>query len=92
MMIPEEIDFQKAMKAKTPEPLAPPAPLGDADREQATLVSTPLQDYVDQGTLQFILGKRPMSEFDAFVTELKGKGMDTYMDMKNKAYQDFKKK
>ena len=92
MMIPEEIDFQKAMKAKTPEPLAPPAPLGDADREQATLVSTPLQDYVDQGTLQFILGKRPMSEFDAFVTELKGKGMDTYLDMKNKAFQDFKKK
>ena len=93
MMIPEEVDFQKAMKAtKTPEPLAPPAPLSDTDREQATLISTPLQDYVDQGTLQFILGKRPLSQFDAFVAELKAKGMDTYVEMKNKAYEDFKKK
>jgi putative aldouronate transport system substrate-binding protein len=93
MMIPEEVEFQKAMKStKTPEPLAPPAPLSETDREQATLVSTPLQDYVDQGTLQFILGKRPLSEFDAFATELKAKGMDTYLDMKNKSYQEFKKK
>jgi len=92
MMSPEEIEFQKAMKAKTVEPLPPPAPLSDADREQATLLSTPLQDYVDQNTLRFILGQRPLSQFDAFVTELKGKGMTTYVDMKNKAYTDFKNK
>jgi putative aldouronate transport system substrate-binding protein len=92
MMSPEEIGFQKAMKAKTVEPLQPPAPLSDVDREQATLLSTPLQDYVDQNTLRFILGQRPLSEFDAFVTELKGKGMTTYVDMKNKAYTEFKNK
>ena len=92
MMSPEEIQFQKAMKAKTVEPFAPPAPLADTVREQATLLATPLQDYVDQNTLRFILGQRPMSEFDAFVTELKGKGMTTYVDMKNKAYTDFKNK
>jgi putative aldouronate transport system substrate-binding protein len=55
MMSPEEINFQKAMATKTPVPLAPPAPLGDTAREQATLLATPLQDYVDQSTLQFIL-------------------------------------
>jgi hypothetical protein len=33
-----------------------------------------------------------LSQFDAFVTELKGKGMDTYVDMKNKAYTEFKNK
>jgi len=92
MMSPEEIDFQKAMKAKTPVPIAPPAPLGDAQREQATLLSTPLTDYVDQATLQFILGQRDLSQFDAFVTELKGKGMTTFTDMRNTAYQDYKKK
>ena len=75
-----------------PEALAPPAPLSDAVREQYTLLATPLQDSVDQATLQFILGQRDLSQFDAFVTELKGKGMTTYTDMKNKAYQDFKKK
>ena len=92
MMSPEEIEFQKAMTAKTVEPLQPPAPLGDVDREKATLLSTPLQDYVDQNTLRFILGQRPMSQFDAFVTELNGKGMTTYVDMKNKAYTEFKNK
>jgi putative aldouronate transport system substrate-binding protein len=92
MMSPEEIQFQTAMKAKTVEPLPPPAPLPDTDREQATLLSTPLQDYVDQNTLQFILGQRPLSQFGTFVTELKGKGMTTYMDMKNKAYTTFKNK
>ena len=91
MMSPEEIQFQKAMATKTPVPLAPPAPLGDTDRQQATLLSTPLQDYVDQATLQFILGKRPLSQFGAFVNELNGKGMKKYTDMKNKAYQAFKK-
>jgi len=92
MMSPEEIEFQKAMKSKTPEELAPPAPLSDADREQATMLATPLQDKVNQATLQFILGQRPLSEFNTFVTELKANGMTTYMDMKNKAYTDYKKK
>lgn len=92
MMSPEEIEFQKAMTAKTPEAMAPPAPLSDLVREQATLLATPLQDTVNQATLQFILGKRPLSEFDTFVTELKGKGMTTYTDLKNKAYTDYKAK
>jgi putative aldouronate transport system substrate-binding protein len=90
MMSPEEIEFQKAMKAKTLEPFAPPAPLADADREQATLLATPLKDYADQATLQFILGQRDLSEFDAFVAELEGKGMTRYTDMFNKAYTEFK--
>ena len=93
MMSPEEIVFQKAMAAtKTPQPIAPPAPLSETDQAQATLLETPLQDYVDQNTLQFILGQRPLSQFGAFVTELKGKGMTTYVDMKNKAHTTFKNK
>lgn len=92
MMSPEEIAFQKAMATKTTVPLLPPAPLGDTDREQATLLATPLKDYVDQSTLKFILGKRPLSEFGAYVAELKAKGMTRYTDMKNKAYTDYKKK
>jgi putative aldouronate transport system substrate-binding protein len=93
MMTPEEIEFQKAMAtASTAEPIAPAAPLSDTDREQATLLSTPLTDYVDQATLQFVLGQRDLSQFDAFVTELEGKGMTRYTDMKNKAYTEFKQK
>jgi putative aldouronate transport system substrate-binding protein len=93
MMSPEEIAFQKAMATtSTPQPIDPPAPLSDTDREQATLLLTPLMDYVDQATLQFILGQRDLSQFDTFVTELQGKGMTKYTDMKNKAYTDYKQK
>ena len=92
MMSPQELVFQKAMASKTPQAVPPPAPLSETDQAQATLVETPLQDYVDQNTLQFILGQRPLSQFGAFVTELQGKGMTTYLDMKNKAYTTFKNK
>jgi len=92
VMSPAELVFQKAMASKTAQALPPPAPLSESDQAQATLLETPLQDYVDQNTLRFILGQRPLSQFGAFVTELQGKGMNTYLAMKNKAYTDYQKK
>jgi len=68
----------------------PPFPFNSEEREQATLWETPLKDYVTQMSLQFILGKRDLSEWDAYVAELKGKKMDSYMDLVNKAYERYK--
>ena len=62
------------------------------EREQATLLETALHDHVNQNTLSFILGKRPLSEWDAYVAELKGKNMDKYIDTVNQAYERFKEK
>lgn len=91
MMLPEEIEFQKAMEPKTPRDPAPPVPFSDLDREEVTLLQTPLGDYVNEQTLKFIIGSRPLSEFDAFVKELDGKGMGKYLEMSNAAYQEYKK-
>lgn len=88
---PEELEFQKAMNARKTLPLPPAAPLNSDEREQATLWETSLKDYVGQQTLKFILGQRPLSEWDAYVTELKGKNMTQYIDMVNKAHDRFKK-
>jgi putative aldouronate transport system substrate-binding protein len=88
---PEEVEFQKAMNARKTLPLAPPHPLDADSREQVTLWETALKDYVNQQTLKFILGQRPLSEFDAFVTELKGKNSQQYLDAINKAYENYKK-
>lgn len=85
----EELAFQDAMKQKDVLPLAPPYPLEEAEREQATLMVTPLSDTAKQSTLQFILGNRDLSEWDAYVKELEGKGMGTYMDLVNEAYQRY---
>ncbi|MDN4525024.1 extracellular solute-binding protein [Fictibacillus fluitans] len=89
----EELKFQKEMAdTKTPLKANPPYPLSEGDREQATLLSTPLKDMTSQNTLRFINGSRPLSEWDKYVSELKAKGMDKYSDLINKAYKDFKKK
>jgi putative aldouronate transport system substrate-binding protein len=42
-------------------------------------------------TLKFILGQRPLSEWNAFVAELKAKNSDQYINLVNKAYERFKK-
>jgi putative aldouronate transport system substrate-binding protein len=88
---PEEQELQKVMNARKPIAVAPPYPFSDEEREQATLLETPLKDYVFQMTLAFILGQRPLTEWDAYVNDLKGKGMTQYMDLVDKAYQRYKK-
>jgi putative aldouronate transport system substrate-binding protein len=85
----EELAFQKAMQSKTPKAVAPPVPFSDADREQATLVLTPLKDHVKQNTLKFITGQRSLSEFDAYVKELDAKGQSKYVELANKAYNTY---
>ncbi|WP_158845999.1 ABC transporter substrate-binding protein [Saccharothrix deserti] len=88
----EEVAFQKTMADKKVLPLAPPAPFDELERERATLWETPLKDFVLQSTLQFILGSRDMSTWDAYVKELDAKGMTEYMELVNSAYKRYKEK
>ncbi|MBO1512676.1 ABC transporter substrate-binding protein [Metabacillus bambusae] len=91
MMSEEEIKFQEDMaKVKTAIPAEPPIPYSMEDREKVTLLNTPLKDYSVQNTLKFIIGERDLSEFDAFVKELEGQGLQQYLDLANKTYKDNK--
>jgi putative aldouronate transport system substrate-binding protein len=87
----EEQEVQKVHAARKPVAPQPPAPFTDEEREQATLWETPLKDHVTQMTLKFILGQRPLSEWNAYVTELKAKNSQQYIDLVNKAHDRFKK-
>ncbi|MEU3166415.1 extracellular solute-binding protein [Streptosporangium sp. NPDC006930] len=87
----EEIAFQKEMNARKTLPVPPPHPLTDEEREQVTLWQTPLKDHVTQNTLQFILGKRDLSEWDAYVKELEANNMLSFVNMVNGAYERYKK-
>ncbi|MFF5248647.1 extracellular solute-binding protein [Streptosporangium sp. NPDC000095] len=87
----EEIAFQKEMNARKTLPVPPPHPLTDEEREQVTLWQTPLKDHVTQNTLRFILGKRDLSEWDAYVKELEANNMRAFVDMVNGAYERYKK-
>ncbi|MEK4564451.1 extracellular solute-binding protein [Alkalihalobacillus sp. FSL R5-0424] len=90
IMSDEEIEFQEVMSEKDRIAPNPPVPYSDEVRERATLLSTPLKDFVEQSTLQFILGSRDLSEFDQYVEELRGRGMDEFVDLSNEAYQNYK--
>jgi putative aldouronate transport system substrate-binding protein len=85
----EEKEFQEAMSQREPQPVAPPKPLDELERERAALWETALRDHVDQETLKFILGQRPLSEWDAYVSELEGLNMNDYIDMVNEAQQRY---
>lgn len=93
MMSEEEIKFQNEMAdTKKALPVNPPYPMSALDQEQATLIATPLADTVKQNLAKFIIGQRSFDEWDDYVGELEAKGLDKYMDMVNKAYQDYQKK
>ncbi|GAB2717709.1 extracellular solute-binding protein [Streptomyces bullii] len=89
MFGPDEKKFQDAMTRREQLPIAPAHPLRSAEQEQASLWETPLRDTVTQNTLRFALGKRPLSEWDAYVAELKAKNMEQFVDLHNKAYERF---
>ena len=77
------------LSTRTPREPFPPAPLDEAELEQASLVSTPLKDTVETNTLAFILGQRPLSEWDAYVGELEAGGLQSYLDLINGAHERF---
>ena len=73
------------MSSKEELPLTPAAPLDEMQQEQVTLWQSALNDSVTQNTAAFIVGKRPMSEWDDWLTELKGLNVDQYVDTFNQA-------
>jgi putative aldouronate transport system substrate-binding protein len=87
----EEKQFQQAMATRKIIPVPPPHPLNADEREQATLWEAGLKDTVGQQSLKFALGKRPLSEWDTYVAELKAKNMTQEVDLVNKSYQRYKK-
>ncbi|GAA2302858.1 extracellular solute-binding protein [Streptomyces kunmingensis] len=88
---PDEKAFQDAMATREQTPVDPPHPLQSAEQEQASLWETPLKDHVNQSLLTFVLGKRPISEWDDYVTELKAKNMQQLVDLHNKAHERYQK-
>lgn len=89
MMSEEEIKFQNAMHENKETVLPdPPIKYDQMQLEKANLLSTPLLDHVEQNTLKFILGTRDLSEWDAYVKELEGKGLQDYVDLANTTYEE----
>lgn len=50
-----------------------------------------LKTFISEQVTKFIIGERPIAEFDKFVQELKGKGLDEQTQALNKWYSENKK-
>jgi len=87
MLRPEVIEFVDSMKTKEEAAVPPPAPLNEIEREQASLWQNALRDHVVQNTAAFILGQRPLSEWDDYVAELDQRNAQQYIDLVNGAYE-----
>jgi putative aldouronate transport system substrate-binding protein len=77
------------LSTRTPRDPYPMAPLDELELEQAAILATPLKDTVDQATLQFILGRRDLLEWDAYVAEVEAQGLTRYMEIVQGAYERF---
>lgn len=77
------------LSSRTPRDPFPPAPLNESELEQASLMATPIKDTVDTNTLAFILGQRPMSEWDDYVAEVEAGGVQAYLDLVNGAQKRY---
>lgn len=84
--VPAFVDYIDSVQStRTPRDPFPAHPLDEAELEQSSLLSTPLKDTVDTATLEFILGQRDLGEWDSFVTQLEGQGLQGYLDLLNGA-------
>lgn len=89
----EELAWQKTIAnyklAKTP----PSVPYTPVQAQQAAQKQTALTGSTTTWTMNFILGKKSISsDWDTYVNELKAKGMQSYVDTANKAYDAANKK
>ncbi|MGY4645204.1 ABC transporter substrate-binding protein [Cellulomonas sp. URHB0016] len=82
---PATNDFIAAMADKEELSLPPAAPLDEMQQEQITLWQAALNDSVTQNTAAFILGQRPLSDWDKWQTELKSLNVDQYVETYNQA-------
>jgi putative aldouronate transport system substrate-binding protein len=88
----EELAWQKSIANFKPIKPSPSIPYTQVEAQQAALKQTAITDATNTWTMDFILGRKPLSAWSDYVSELKTKGLQQYVDGANKAYNDANKK
>lgn len=57
--------------------------------DEMTMTGQAIKTWINNETARFITGKRPLSELDKFMEELRGLGVEDYITAYRAAYQDF---
>ncbi|NSW92115.1 MAG: extracellular solute-binding protein [Firmicutes bacterium] len=93
--VPEYVEVDRK-KYRDPEKFVLPIVPGlSFSAEENSLISqklTDIQTYVDEALVNFILGKKPMSEWDNYVSTVKDMGIDKIIEIYEKSYERWKKR
>lgn len=63
-------------------------PIGDEGERQASIMAD-INTYVQESTIKFIIGTRPLTEFDSFVSTVKSMGIDEVIAINQAQYDRF---
>jgi putative aldouronate transport system substrate-binding protein len=70
----------------------PPVQLTSEETDQRSKIMTEVNTYVDEMVLKFIIGAEPLSNFDAFVSQVKKLGIDQAVKITQSAYDRYSSK
>ncbi len=76
-------EYEKEMKENVDMFVMPTLNFTDEEMESYKLISTPLNTYVEENIPQFILGNKPMTEWDNFVKETEKFKVNELIDLYN---------
>ena len=63
--------------------------MSEDDALTVTDLETVLKKHIASETAKFVVGTRPMSEYDQFIAELEGMGVQEYLEIYTKAYEPY---
>ena len=61
----------------------------EEETSELAKLTNAIDTYVDESILQFIMGIKPISDWDAYISDLKDKGIDRVLEIKNEQYRRF---
>jgi putative aldouronate transport system substrate-binding protein len=69
--------------------ILPPYSMGTEATNVASKIMTDVNTYCDEMILRFITGKEPLSNFDAYVNQVKSLGIDEVLKLNQEAYEEY---
>ncbi|MDD4295794.1 MAG: extracellular solute-binding protein [Ruminiclostridium sp.] len=83
----EELKEADAMALSFQDVQIPRVALTQAEKEFDMTTGTSIRDHYRAEISKFIIGERPLSEFDQYVQEIKDLGLDSYLEMVSAAFK-----
>lgn len=60
-----------------------------SEQSEYSMLRTTIDAYIKETTLKFLTGEEPLDNFDKFVDDLKGMGLDRMLELRQAAYDRF---